>query len=208
MKKTLLSILFFGALFTACKQQSDQSEIATMNIEQLTDANTNLETDVEAKTLDYLYKSSNGEIVEATFFEENEQMFIKIKRDNKVELVLEQTVSLAEGAEYGNEDCSWISENNDATFSDGKEEFKLVLISPLRYTFTNGTEDIVLTYFDKNDKRFVSIFRDNQADLTLEQTTAWAKGAEYGKDSIQWRGNGEEGVLIENGIESTYKEKK
>lgn len=84
---------------------------------------------------------------------------------------------------------------------------KLVVISPLQYTFTNNKEDISVTYFSKFDKQFVNIKKDNKKNVTLEQTSAWAKGADYGKGDIKWRGEGKQGVLIENNVESKYHQK-
>lgn len=121
-------------------------------------------------------------------------------------MILPQTNARADGADYEKENYKWTSKNDDATFSDGKETMKLVVISPLQYRFTNGQEDITVTYFGKNDERFVSLKKDNQPELTLEQTTAWAKGAEYGKDEIQWHAEGgEKGTWIENGEKTEYK---
>ena len=156
---------------------------------------------------DYVYKSDNGEIFDVTFFEKNNKMQVKIQRENQEELILDQTTAWSKGAAYENGNFKWTSRNNDGTFSDGKETMTLVVISPLQYTFTNNKEDLSVTYFSKFDKRFVNIKKENNKNVTLEQTSAWSKGAEYGTGEIQWRGNGEKGTLIENGIETSYHQK-
>ncbi len=222
MKHNII-LLFLLISFSACKNQSDQQEEKEINITKTpvletevksekdphshshSDPHSNLNMNAHAH--DYLYKSDNGEIFDVTFFEENDRLQVKIKRDNQEELVLDQTTSWSKGAEYEKGNFKWTSRNNDGTFSDGKQTMKLVVISPLQYTFTNNKEDITVTYFSKFDKRFVNIKKDNKTNVTLEQTTAWAKGAEYGKDALKWSGNGKEGVLTENGIESKYHQK-
>ncbi len=223
MKKTItLSLIVLGS-FAACKDQSVKQEIIETEITDTPKANTEIKSEKDphshshsdphsnihstSHSHDYLYKSDNGEIFDVTFFEENEKMQVKIKRDNQAELVLDLKASWAEGVEYGTGDFKWISKNNNGTFSDGKKTMNLVVISPLQYTFTNNKEDIVIVYFSKNDKRFVSVQKDNKTQVTLEQTSAWAKGAEYGKDAIKWRGDGNKGTLIEDGVETKYTQK-
>lgn len=217
MNKTIILALLAFVSFTACKNQSDKQGETEIKIENTPDSTNDVKPETEphghihsqvnAHAHDYLYKSDNGEIVDVTFYEENNKMYAKVKRDGKETLVLDQTTAWSKGAEYEKGDYKWISKTNDATFSDGTETMNLVVISPLQYTFTNDKEDIIIIYFSKNDKRFVTIKKDNETSITLEQTTAWAKGAEYGKDAIKWRGDGTKGVLIEDGVESQYIQK-
>ena len=220
MKKTAL-LLLLAISIAACKNNSEQQENTDTEVTKTSDITTEIKPEKDlhshadphaqlhshAHSHDYLYKSDTGEIFDVTFFAENDKMQVKIKRDNLEELVLDQTISWSKGAEYEKGDYKWISKNNDGTFSDGKVSQTLVVISPLQYTFTNNKEDIVIVYFSKNDKRFVSIQKDDKTQVTLEQTSAWAKGAEYGKDAIKWRGDGNKGILIEEGIETKYQQK-
>ena len=221
MKKIITLSLLIITSFSACKNQAENQEKTESEIKKIRDTNTDVKPEKESHSdphsdphsyiksysHDYLYKSDNGEIFDVTFFEANSKMQVKIKRDNQDELLLDQTTAWSKGAEYEKGDYKWISRNNEGTFSDGKKTMNLVVISPLQYTFTNNKEDIVIVYFSKNDKRYVSIQKDNKTQVTLEQTSAWAKGAEYGKDAIKWRGDGNKGVLIEDGIETTYHKK-
>lgn len=221
MKKTITLALFVLMLFTACKNEPDnhvemEAEITkTPDIDTDTkpekeahsDSHTDPHSHIKSHSHDYLYKSDSGEIFDVTFFEMNLKMYMKIKRDNQDELLLDQTTARANGADYEKGDYKWTSDHTDATFSTGKKTMNLVVISPLQYTFTNKKENIVIVYFSKNDKRYVSIQNDDKTQVTLEQTSAWAKGAEYGKDAIKWRGNGNKGVLIDNGKESEYTQK-
>ena len=217
MKKIIILVLL-AVSFAACKNQAEQQDNTTTEITEApikTDVQTEKDShahahphgEIQSHSHEYLYKSNNGEIFDVTFFEANDKMQVKIKRDNEDELVLDQTISWSKGAEYEKGDYKWISKNNEGTFSDGKVSQTLAVISPLQYTFTNNKEDIVIVYFSKNDKRFVSIQKDDKTQVTLEQTSAWAKGAEYGKDAIKWRGDGNKGVLIEEGIETKYQQK-
>ena len=217
----LLIILIFS--FLSCNNQPGQQKLNEKEIKAKPNAKKEVHSDphlnshsdphsdshvhTQSHSHDYLYKSDNGEIFDVTFFEKDNKMQVKIQRKNKEELVLNQTTAWSKGAEYENGDFKWTSRNNDGTFSYGKKSMNLVVISPLQYTFTNNKEDISVTYFSKFDKRFVNIQKDNNKNVTLEQTSAWAKGADYGTGEIKWRGNGEEGTLIEDGVESKYHQK-
>ena len=223
MKPIIILTLLVFISFTSCKNHSEVSEQNETEFTKTPDTNavikserdpqshshsdphSNLHSNIHSH--DYLYKSDTGEIFEVTFFEADDTMQVKIKRDNQVDLILDLTTAWSKGAEYEKGDYKWTSRNNDGTFSDGKETMNLVVISPLQYTFTNTKEDIVIIYFSRNDKMFVSIQKDNKTQITLEQTSAWAKGAEYGKDAIKWRGDGSKGVLIEDGVETQYNQK-
>ncbi len=231
MKKTIALALFVSASFLACKNQPEQQEQSEITKTPETSTEVKSEKDAHAHphadphsdphadphanshvhsqlhSHEYLYKSDNGEIFDVNFFEENLKLQVKIKRKNQEELVLDQTTAWSKGAEYENGNYKWTSRNNEGTFSDGKKTMNLVVISPLQYTFTNNKEDLSVTYFIKFDKQFVNIQKTNNKNVTLEQTSAWAKGAEYGKGDLKWRGDGKEGVLIENGIETTYNQK-
>lgn len=223
MKKTItLSLLLLGS-FTACNNQpekQEKTETETTKAPEIhtevtaekdphshahSDPHSNLHSNTHSH--DYLYKSDDGDIYDVTFFEADDKMQVKIKRDNQTELLLDLTTAWSKGATYENGDYQWTSRNNEGTFSDGKKTINLVVISPLQYTFTNNKEDIVVIYFSRNDKRFVSIQKANKTQITLEQTSAWAKGAEYGKDAIKWRGDGNNGVLIEDGVETQFHQK-
>ena len=227
MKKIIFITLLVFISFTSCKNQSEKQEKSETEVTKTPDTNTDITSEKDphshshsdphsdphsnlhsnSHSHDYLYKSDNGEIFDVTFFEANDKMQVKIKRENQAELLLDLTTAWSKGAEYEKGDYKWTSRNNDGTFSDGKETINLVVISPLQYTFTNNKEDILIIYFSRNDKRFVSIQKENKTQITLEQTSAWAKGAEYGKDAIKWRGDGNKGVLIEDGVETRYNQK-
>lgn len=126
MKKTISLVLFLGIFFTACENKSDNQE--GTESENTTGIKANSESGEEVKndsregpdTDNYLYKSDNGEILDVTFFEENDKMYLKIKRDLQAGLILEQTTASAKAAEYEKENYKWISQNDEATFSDGK----------------------------------------------------------------------------------------
>jgi len=207
MKKIILSALVCGLSFTACENKTDQKETETKETtpvkEVKVDNNAPLEKD--APTPDHLYKSDNGEILEVHFVKEDNEDLLKIERKNQDEIILKKTS--VDAKMYETENYSWKQEKDNIIFSDGKESMKLVLISPLEYQFTNGDVDMTVIYFSKNEKRFVSLKKDKQAKITLKQTTAWAKGAEYGKGEIQWRSQGDTGILTENGEKSTYQQK-
>lgn len=211
MKKILLLTLVMGIVFTACKNEvseepetKPETEIETETEE---DSQINNTLNESAYSLDYIYKSDNGEIVNVTFFEEGDKMYIKVNRDGKEELILDQTTTWSKGAEYEKDNYKWTAQNYSATFSDGEETMKLFIVEPLQYRFTNEKEDITVIYFSKNDTSFVTIQRDHEPEITLEQTTAWAKGAEYGKNSVLWHAQGNKGTLIENGTESEFTQK-
>lgn len=68
-------------------------------------------------------------------------------------------------------------------------------------------ENIGVTYFGENDKMYVKLKLLGENELTLEQTTAWAKGAKYGKKTTQWHAQGNKGILINNGIKTKYQKK-
>lgn len=204
MKKSTLLTLCLGILFISCKNQPDKSE---KRIDIKTHPKAKNDSKKKTSSFDYIYKSNNGEAVEVTFFAKNDKMYIKIKRTGKTELILEQTIAWAKGAEYEKDNYKWTSQKDKATFFDGKETMKLMVISPLQYRFTNDKDDINIIYFSKNNKMFVTIKKDNTPEITLEQTTAWAKGAEYGKDSILWHAQGNNGTLIEHGVKSKFTQK-
>lgn len=215
MKKIFFSVLCFGLLLTGCQNNSKKEKISATEIEKTAKVNTKSDSDDDKtedatqkeKNLSYIYKSDNGKNIDVNFFEKNDEKFIKIKRTDQNELILEQTNTSPQGSTYKKENYTWESKNDDkTTFSDGKKTMKLVLISPLQYRFTNGKEDITVIYFSENDKRFVTLKKDGKSEMTLEQTTAWAKGAEYGKDDIEWHAQGgNSGTLIKNGKQTKYK---
>ena len=225
MKKTIILGFLVLASFTACKKQHEKHEKTETEITKTPDTHTDIKSEeaphshshsdphsdphshIKSHSHEYLYKSDTGEIFDVTFFEINNKMQVTIKRDHQDELLLDQTIAWSKGAEYEKDNFKWTSKNNEGTFSDGKETINLVVISPLQYIFTNNKEDIVIVYFSKNDRQFVSIQKDNRTQVTLEQTSAWAKGAEYGKEAIKWRSDGYKGLLIEDGKESTYTQK-
>lgn len=210
MKKTILAALFFSILFTACKNQSQQTE--TMSIEENTGMSTQPEpeetttkdSEIKAYTLDYLYKSDNGEILDVIFFEKNDKMHVKILRDTLDALIMPQTMAWAKGSEYEKENYKWTSREDNATFTDGTNTMKLVAISPLQYKYTNKKETIVVIYFSRKDKRFVTIIKGRQPEITLEQTKAWAYGADYGKGSVLWHSQRNKGVLIKGDTQTEY----
>lgn len=215
MKRIILSALCLGLVFTSCKNQSDKQKKSEVKTEKSTEnesTDSKVEKDKKEETKknknrqQYTYKSDNGENIDVSFFGINGKEFVKIDRADKDQLILGQAKATEKEAEYKKGNYKWIGNGDNVTFTDGKETMKLVLISPLQYVFTNGQEDIIVRYFDKNDERFVSLKKDNQPEITLEQTTAWAKGAEYGKEEIQWHAEGgEKGAWIENGKKSEYK---
>lgn len=214
MRKIFLSTLCFGLLLTGCANDSKKEKIPATKIEKTAKVNTKSDSNngktedatQKGKDLNYIYKSDNGENIDVNFFEKNNDNFIKIKRTDQDELILEKTNTSPQGVKYEKENYTWETNDDKTTFSDGKKTMKLVLISPLQYRFTNGKEDITVIYFNENDKRFVSLKKDDKPKITLEQTTAWAKGAEYGKDDIEWHAqNGNSGILIKNGNQTNYK---
>ena len=211
MKKTILSALFFGILLTACDNKSGKQKDPEIETTKAINSESEKEQPNDAAkrpgALEYLYKSDNGEIVDIVFFEENYEKYVEVKRDGQAALVLEQISASDKISVYEKDIYRFISQNGQATFTNGVNFLKLTLISPLKYTFTNGEEDITVTYFSKNDKRFVAISRNDKPDITLEQTTAWAKGAEYGRGPVKWHSQENMGTLIENGIETKYKVK-
>lgn len=217
MKKIIIPSLFLGLLITACQDQNGQADQEKeMKSTEMTLIDDNAKSEKESKTdyeedvyaFDYLYKSDNGEILNVTYFEENDEMFVKIYRDEHPEIVLPQTTAWSKGAEYENEKIKWKSQENEATYSDGTVDMKLTVISPLQYRYTNDEEEIDVIYLDKDDQRFVTIKRDNEPEVTLEQTSAWAKGAEYGKDEIKWHSQGVNGTLDNNGVKTVFKRRK
>ncbi|MDN6310175.1 MAG: MliC family protein [Flavobacteriaceae bacterium] len=212
MKKIFLSALCFAYVLTGCQNDSKKEKISATKIEKTAIDNTKSNSDKDKtknstkKDLNYVYKSDNGENIDVYFFEKNDEKFVKIKRKDQDELILAQTNASAQAATYEKGDYTWERKDDKATFSDGKETMKLVLISPLQYKFTNGKEDITVRYFSENDKRFVSLKEDDKPEITLEQTTAWSKGAEYGKDDIEWHAQSENnGTLIKNDKQTKYK---
>ena len=225
MKKSIILGIFILASFTACKKDYEKQEKTETEITKTPDTDTDIKPEsaphshshtdphadphghMKSHSHEYLYKSDNGDIFDVTFFEENGKMQVKIKRDNQEELVLDQTTAWSKGAEYEKGHYKWKSRTNEGTFSDGKNTMNLVVISPLQYTFTNNKENLSVTYFIKFDKHFVNLQKSNNKNVTLEQTSAWAKGAEYGTGAIKWRVNGKEGVLIEDGVETRYHQK-
>ena len=120
---------------------------------------------------------------------------------------MEQISASEKIAIYEKDNNRFISQKNEATFSNGIKFMKLAVISPLKYFYTNGQDKITITYLIKEGKKFVTLQKDNQPGITLEQTTAWAKGAEYGKGPVQWHSHGNTGTLIEDGIKTEFKEK-
>ncbi len=211
MRKLILSALYFAMLLIACQNKSDKQK--NTEIENTSDINSESGKDQSNDSskkpgaLEYLYHSDNGENVNVVFFEENYEKYIEVKRDGQDPIVLQQTSASEISAVYQKNINKWISLNGTATFTNGINFLNLTLISPLKYTFTNGVEDIIIIYFSKNDQRFVTIQKPNEPEITLEQTTAWAAGAEYGKGPVQWHSQRNTGTLIEDGIETEYKEK-
>lgn len=213
MKKTILSILFFGLLFTACENKSGKKNSPVIENTPDTNPKTHLEEDQESdaeestSTAEFLYKSESGEIISISFFEEDDEKFVQVKRDGKPAIVLEQISASENTAIYEKDNNRFIRKNNEATFTNGINFLKLTLISPLKYIYTDGQEEITITYFSNEDKRFVTIQKDDQSAITLEQTTAWAKGAEYGKGTVKWHSQKNTGTLIQDGIKTEFKEK-
>lgn len=214
MRKLILSALFFGILLTACQNKSNKQ--TDTDIENTSDVNVNIESGKDQRNdsakrpgaVEYLYKSDNGEIVDITFFEKNYEKYVQVKRDGQAALVMEQISATETMAVYEKNINKFIRQNGQATFTNGINFLKLTLISPLKYTFTNDQEDITVTYFSENDKRFVTISRDDKPEITLEQTTAWATGADYGKGPVKWHSQRNTGTLTEDAIETEFKEKK
>ncbi len=213
MKKIILLTLFFGILLTACENKPGKKN--EPKIENTPDININSESGKNQRNdtvkkpgaVEYLYKSDNGEIVDVSFFEEDGEKYVEVQREGQTALVLEQIHASEKMGVYQKENNKFIRQNDQATFTNGINFLKLTLISPLKYTYTNDRENISITYFSKGDKRFVTIQKDNQPEITLEQTTSWAKGAEYGKGAVQWRSQRNKGTLIEDGIKTEFKEK-
>lgn len=212
MRKTILSALFFGILLSACQTKSGKPK--EVEIENTQDINSTSGKDQQndfAKkpgAVEYLYKSDNGEIIDIVFYEENYEQYVAFKREGQATIVLKQKSASEKMAVYEQDIYKFVSQKENATFTNGINFLKLKLISPLKYTLTNGEEDITITYFSKENKRFVTIQKENQPGINLEQTNAWAKGAEYGKGPVKWRSQRNTGILIEDGIETEYKEKK
>lgn len=214
MRKTILSALFIGIILISCENKSGKN--GDTEIENIPEIRLNSESGIDQTnaspekpgSLEYLYKSDNGEILEVVFYEEDYEKYVEVKRDGQAALILEQITASEKMAVYEKDIYKFISQKSQATFTNGVNFLKLTLISPLKYTYTNGQEDITITYFSKQNKRFVAIQKENKPGITLEQTTAWAKGAEYGKGPIKWNSQRNTGTLIEDGIATEYKEKK
>ena len=213
MKKNILTALFFGILFTACENNSGKQKETEVKNTPETSINTQLDKDQRSDSaripgaIEYLYKSDKGEIVHVSFFEEDGEKFIEVKRDGQPAIVLDQLSASKKISVYEKDNYKWISHNNEATFTNGIYFMKLTVISPLKYTYTNDQEDITIIYFSIDNKRFVTIQKDSLPEITLEQTTAWAKGAEYGSGNVQWHSQRNTGTLIEDGIKTEFKEK-
>lgn len=212
MKRTILSILFFGILLTACENKSGQQNNA--DIENTPDININGEPkdprydSAKAATLrEYLYKSDQGEIVNVSFFEVYGEKYMGVKREGKDAIILDKVKASANRAIYERNIYKWVGLNGSATFSNGISFLNLSLESPLIHTYTNGDKDITITYFIKDNKRFVTIQKDSLTAITLEQTATWPQGAEYEKGPVQWRSQGNTGILTEDGIRTEFKEK-
>lgn len=74
-----------------------------------------------------------------------------------------------------------------------------------KYVYVNEGGDVIeVTYFNKNDEMFVKIVDAKAQNHELKQTTAWAKGAEYGTGNIKWIGKGNKATFIRDGVETKY----
>lgn len=213
MKRILSLILLFGIIFTACQSKSDPQN--DQGLENKPDTNLTSEPKRDprfdsakaASTVEYIYKSDNGEMVDVSFFEVYGEKYIEVKREGKDAIILDKVKASANRAIYEKNIYKWVGLNGTATFSNGISFLNLSLVSPLIHIYTNGEEEITITYFLKGDKRFVTIQKDSLPGITLEQTAAWAKGAEYGKGSVQWRSQSNTGILIQDGVRTEFKEK-
>ncbi|MDT0295069.1 hypothetical protein ACFQ3R_05250 [Mesonia ostreae] len=208
MKKIIIIALVCGLSFTSCDDQNNQKETETKENKPVKDFKGDNTTQLKSNeiTPDHLYKSDNGEIIEVHFIKENDEDLLKIDRKNQDEVVLKK--SSRNSDMYEKENYSWKKDKENITFSEGKKSMNLVLISPLEYQFTSDDLNMTVIYFSKDDKRFVSLEKENQSKITLKQISAWAKGAEYGKGKVKWRSQGSTGVLTENGEKTTFKQKK
>lgn len=211
MKKTVITLLFSGLLFTACKNETKPQD-QKVNTEK----NTNIKTEAKAKTtndsktkpyaFDYIYKNNEGENLNVTFFEDNKKMYVKIMHDS-LDVTLKQENASAKGGEYLKDNYKWISKNNDAIFTDGENEMKLTLVSPLQYTFSNDNNYITVAYINEPNKNLAFIKTKGQADVILKQTNAWAKGAEYENNGVKWHVQNNKGTLTKKGVTTEYTQK-
>ena len=210
MRNIILSLLSFGILLTACQNNSRKQNKADIKTTQDINSAKDQPNDAARKpgALEYHYKSDYGEIVNVVFYEENYEKHVQVKREGQPAILLDQISATAASAVYEKDIYKFISQNEKASFTNGINFLKLTLISPLKYTFTNGEEELPIIYFSKDDKRFVKIKRINQPEITLEQTKAWAKGAEYGRGPVKWRSQNNTGTLITDSIETKFLEKK
>lgn len=127
MKNVLLLVLL-GFATVACKNQSNKKQHAETS-EVMSSVEKEPETQAvnsseEAPKTDYkyVYASEEGDIIEVTYFNKNDEMFVKIVDAKAQNHELKQTNAWAKGAEYGAGNIKWIGKGNKATFiRDGVE---------------------------------------------------------------------------------------
>lgn len=71
------------------------------------------------------------------------------------------------------------------------------------YKSENG-EHFDVTFYEDDGIMYIKLSRADEPVIILPQTTAWAKGAEYEKDGIQWISQGDQGTFTQNGVTTTY----
>lgn len=86
--------------------------------------------------------------------------------------------------------------NNDkVVIGEAPEKQEMVRIMPhnieVNYTAQTG-EKMIAKYYNTDEIMFVKLSQDGQKDIILQQTDAWAKGAEYGDDNRSWRCQGDD----------------
>lgn len=150
----------------------------------------------------YIYKAENGETFNVKFVNTAEKSIIKIDKAGQ-KITLPRVKSSTENTVYADNEYTWTDEDESAILKTKDTTLHLILINPLTYRYSNEDEHITITYSTKENKRFVTIEQEENA-ITLEQNTAWAKGAEYGNDEIKWIAEGKQGTLIKDNVKKVF----
>ena len=64
--------------------------------------------------------------------------------------------------------------------------------------FTNGEKEVTVSYHNSLNENYV-VIKDGVNEWNLPQTEAWAKGAEYEKDGVKWKADGDKATFVVDG---------
>lgn len=189
------NILLFSALslIFACNQKSTEKN---ENNDIITDT-----TEV------FTYKHSDGRLIEIANIYSGEEASALVTINGKTENLPQISASDSTAVyQKGNLQLRSLYTNLYLK-EDDKPEQELILINPITVSYQNEDENIIAEYHTTDkEKPYVILQLQDGNEYTLTQTEAFAKGATYANDSIQWSSNNDNATLKIHQKEITLKQ--